>query len=243
MLHYTDLGNDRCNITNDETGEVERGFRCAKCFEWHPVATYAGSMPSGGLVCSGCFRDYQRQPKEKRMYSPLPMISVPPNFATASLQDVKKVRADQYSLWPYKTPRMALFGESGSGKTHLCYAIIDHLQSNGNRLQYWDTEKLKSHWMQMVRQGGVSGASRLTESLQHPAPLILDDITAAKKTDGWMEYLEAFAKYRHDHSLPTLITSSVLGPKLQEFLDTQTYRRFCDCKRLPVLKKFWTNQS
>ncbi|MDQ0062355.1 DNA replication protein DnaC [Paenibacillus harenae] len=99
---------------------------------------------------------------------------------------------------------MALLGIPGSGKTHLCMAVCNHLIRNGEGLIYFPWvegfNELKANLNELEERVGL---------LQRIPILYIDDMWKGRKepTDFQIEQTFAIINYRYMNNLPIIISS------------------------------------
>ncbi len=184
-------------------GAAQVHFECWACKMWfddhvRPKAI----MLSQKVLCDGpgsCAEKARTGPDGVRKVD----SGAPLKFLGASLDDISKARQPALRAWPDKLKFLFIVGESGAGKTHACWAVIQNLAATGRGTVYWDDSDLRTHWH------GIFPKQReeLVRRLQECDRLVLDDITRTTPTDSWTSVLTDILKHRLDGNRPTILTS------------------------------------
>lgn len=109
-----------------------------------------------------------------------------------------------------------LFGEVGSGKTHIAYALKNRWEQNREQAIFWNvTELIHELKLDMDRREKSFIGEQVLRSTKL---LILDDIGAERVTDWVAETLYLIVNKRYNSVLPTIFTSNLpigeLGQKV-----------------------------
>ena len=102
---------------------------------------------------------------------------------------------------------LCLHGPTGVGKTHRAAAIHNFITGNGASATFRDVPELL-HRMRytLSRPRGSTFFARF-ENLRNSKLLILDDLVQSSMSDWALDTLHKIIAHRHDHRLPTVITS------------------------------------
>lgn len=104
-------------------------------------------------------------------------------------------------------PWLALYGPTGTGKTHLLAAVANQLIQGGRRPLYWSFPDLVAHLQAGYRDG--SHDERL-EAVRAADVLLLDELGVEKETPDRFELLYKVVNHRLTWRLPTAIASNLL---------------------------------
>lgn len=111
---------------------------------------------------------------------------------------------DFHYIREYRNNSIALLGDPGCGKTHLCMAITNQLIANGTPVVYFPWvegfNELKDNLDELEQRIGI---------LQRVAVLYIDDMWKGRKTPTDFQVEQAFAiiNYRYMNKLPILVSS------------------------------------
>ena len=96
---------------------------------------------------------------------------------------------------------------SGVGKTHLAIAIANELQKNGHRVFFAFVPELMDYLRSTFSPNNPTNIDSLFSEIKNSNVLILDDL-GEERNSGWtQERLYQIIVHRHNHRLPTIITT------------------------------------
>lgn len=111
-----------------------------------------------------------------------------------------------------RVDNLVLSGAVGTGKTHLCSAIANHLIQNGKAVIYLRSGKL----LDLIREYKYSfekdtpSANKHSLQLLYRVPLlIIDDLGTESITEFAQEQLLSIIDERYNHNLPWLISTNI----------------------------------
>lgn len=139
-------------------------------------------------------------------------IDVPARYTTASILDLKPQEQAKLKRWPYTTPLLAVKGNPGSGKTHICWAVAKDLANRGIRVRIQSAADLRAEWIYRMKNGNAHEWER---SVYECPYLVLDDISAPSATDGWVEFFHQLLDKRSAANRPTLLTTAADGQQIE----------------------------
>lgn len=126
---------------------------------------------------------------------------------------------------------LALFGRSGTGKTHLAAAIANRCIERGQPALFIVVPDLLDHLRAAYRPDAEEPYDRLFEQVRNAPLLVLDDLGAQATTPWAAEKLYQIVNYRYNAQLPTVVTSSMALDQLDERLRTRltdpTFTQVC----------------
>ncbi|MDA1189174.1 MAG: ATP-binding protein [Chloroflexi bacterium] len=111
---------------------------------------------------------------------------------------------------------LAFFGGHGSGKTHLAVAIAGEQIQKGKKVYYFHVADLLDHLRHTFRPDSTIAYDRLFEEVKTADILVLDDLGLEKTTPWAEEKLRQLFGHRYDYRLPTVITTALTVPKVEE---------------------------
>ena len=104
---------------------------------------------------------------------------------------------------------LILTGETGTGKTHLAFAIAGAQIECGNPVIFAFVPDLMDHLRRTFDPESPVRYDRLFEEVRTTPLLILDDFGKERKSDWAVEKLYQIVVHRHNLRLPTVITSTM----------------------------------
>jgi DNA replication protein DnaC len=113
-----------------------------------------------------------------------------------------------------------IYGDCGTGKTHIAYAIAKYCDSEGKiRNMFFNIPELirflKKDFDE-VNKTLSSDNTNFAEVLNYKGLLIIDDLGTEKLTDWVEETIYAIINKRYENVVPTLFTSNLSPAKLTE---------------------------
>jgi DNA replication protein DnaC len=128
----------------------------------------------------------------------------------------------------------ALFGDYGTGKTHLLAASVIYLLERGIHAVYVSTTEV----LQEIRKcfepdesGKVARQvkpSEIIDLLKKADFLALDDVGKENQTVWVREVFYSIINYRYEHELPTAFTTNCTAEELKVHVGPATYRRLTE---------------
>ncbi|MCK9629268.1 MAG: ATP-binding protein [Bacteroidales bacterium] len=116
---------------------------------------------------------------------------------------------------------LILWGSRGTGKTHLCAAVVNRLRERGVSAGFFTAPDL----LDMLRSGYARGDyDELLNGLRNLDVLALDDLGVEKETDWATEKLFQIINHRYNKNLPLMISTN-MNPELFE---ARLADRLCD---------------
>ncbi|MDC0035395.1 ATP-binding protein [Chloroflexi bacterium] len=96
---------------------------------------------------------------------------------------------------------------SGVGKTHLAIAIANHRQSIGDEVFFAFVPELMDELRAGFSPDNLINSSLMFDRVKESTLLVLDDIGNEQDTDWSQKTIYHLLVYRHNHRLPTVITT------------------------------------
>lgn len=144
-------------------------------------------------------------------------MKIPPRYEKASWDDVpKKIKV---AIEEIRKTRKGIYlhGESGTGKTHIAYAIAKHVEEDMHlKVKFYNSPNLFA----LIRDG-MDGEYRgfMRDLLDYKGLLIIDDVGAEKPTEWVFEQFYRIINYRYEQKLPIIFTSNLSLESLAGKLD------------------------
>lgn len=134
-----------------------------------------------------------------------------------------------------KNPRgLYIFGEVGSGKTHLGCSIANELIKKGVEVLFLVVpdylQEIKYSW----EQGSDYNEREILDSAREVSVLVMDDLGAHNYSDWTKSKIYAILNYRINNNLPTVVTSNLEYLEIGDYLDYRISSRITELCR-PVL--------
>jgi len=124
-----------------------------------------------------------------------------------------------------------IHGSVGSGKTHVAYAIAEHLGQNFvDYVAFWNTTELFAEMKKDFdkRRAHYEYETTIDRLLELKSTLFLDDIGAEKPSEWVMEQLYLLVNRRYERGYITFFTSNLTISELSEKLGDRTASRIAE---------------
>ncbi len=138
-----------------------------------------------------------------------------------------------------KNPRgLYIFGEVGSGKTHLACGIANELIKEGVEVLFVVVpdylEEIKYSW----EQGSEYHEKEILDQAREVPVLMMDDLGAHSYSDWTKGKIYSILNHRINSSLPTVITSNLEYHETGDYLDNRISSRILElCRPVPLFVK------
>ena len=137
--------------------------------------------------------------------------------------------ANDPHLMERKSNGLVLYGNYGSGKTHLAAAIANALIGKGKPVLFGT---FITH-LENIRQEFDNAGQRTYLSKMKVAPvLVIDDLGKEKKSEWTRQVLFDVINYRYEHLLPTIITTNLANEDsfddLANHVEGAVWSRLCE---------------
>lgn len=134
-----------------------------------------------------------------------------------------------------KSPRgLYIFGQVGSGKTHLACGIANELIKGGVEVLFVVVpdylDEIKHSW----DQGSDYSEKEILDSAREVEVLIMDDLGAHNYSEWTKGKIYTILNYRVNNGLPTVITSNLEYHETEDYLDYRISSRLIELCR-PIL--------
>ncbi|MCL6611311.1 MAG: ATP-binding protein [Peptococcaceae bacterium] len=135
-----------------------------------------------------------------------------------------------------KNPRgLYIFGQVGSGKTHLACSIANELIKEGVEVLFVVVpdylEEIKYSW----DQGNDYHEKEILDRAREVAVLVMDDLGAHSYSEWTKSKIYSILNHRINNSLPTVITSNLEFHEIEKYLDHRISSRITELCRPVVL--------
>lgn len=142
-------------------------------------------------------------------------------------QDLKDLALNYIREGSAKKFWMAILGQSGAGKTHICSAISKALIESGIELRYVIWSDAMATIKDEMFQEDLNSNNTLLYKLKHVPALYIDDLYKGKVTDRDISLTYALINYRYNNDLLTMVTSEYLLAQLRK-VDEAIAGRICE---------------
>lgn len=125
------------------------------------------------------------------------------------------------------------YGNAGSGKTHLSFSILNHINQN---TEFYSFAIYVPEFIQRIRDYYSQGEVELNPVLEIAKipVLLVDDLGAERYTEWVSEQIVQLLDYRYRNKLSTIITSNLKLNDLKERVGERIYSRVVGLSK-PVL--------
>lgn len=128
-----------------------------------------------------------------------------------------------------KNPRgLYIFGQVGSGKTHLACSIANELVKEGMEVLFVVVpdylEEIKHSW----DQGSAFNEKEILDRAREVAVLVMDDLGAHSYSEWTKNKIYAILNHRINNNLPTVITSNLEYEEVGDYLDYRISSRITE---------------
>jgi DNA replication protein DnaC len=187
-------------------GPFYRLIKCVGCGIW--LEQYVDKIMWTRTIayCEECGTKAGRRPVQPP--------EVPFEYRSAEIGDAGSKVEAFLSEWPQKTKLIGLSGPPGRGKTHLAWAMVNHLYYKQNLAGlYLDAGEARERWVKSI---DLQIGDDLVFAWKNTSHLLLDDLTRGSATDGWKERLMQIIDHRTKHCLPTFLTNMTSSAVISE---------------------------
>lgn len=183
----------------------------------------AADLRDGAAFESDLFAE-QRRDGLTEVRASLWQRRIPTKFQSAATSDFAGKVREQLDEWA-AAPRgrnLLLLGPVGTGKTRAAIAACRAAHDHGLDVAFWPTvdllDAMRPSATEQVEIADVADLDRL----------ILDDVGVERSSDWTCERLDAVINRRWMDDLPTIATTNLEPPQLEERLGERTYSRLVD---------------
>jgi DNA replication protein DnaC len=105
-------------------------------------------------------------------------------------------------------PGLLLYGDTGSGKTHILASVLKELIAKGHSALYYNVPNLFKDIRATYRDDNEIDEDQLLEGIVRSEILALDDLGAEKTSDWVLDRLYLIINQRYEDCRPTLVTTN-----------------------------------
>lgn len=162
-------------------------------------------------------------------------LSIPSRYKSADVEKANKGQ-EVITKWAYgkkKKRSLYIWGGVGTGKTYMAYGLYKLFRANG-----WNTliggtvdilQDIKEDFTYKAKDPYYQ--SKFDKWIEHPGPMIIDDLGAEKVSDWVLETFYNLINTRYEKQLPTIFTSNYSLKQISERVgDRITSRIFEMCE-------------
>lgn len=131
--------------------------------------------------------------------------------------------ADRFSR--KQSPNLIMYGNTGTGKTHLASAIAAVLLKKNFSVKYLPILKLFSQYQDIAGYGGEGSREEFFLRLAAPDLLIVDEFGIVSLRDSERIVLHRVIDERYERKAPIAIIGNISLPKLKEEVGERALRR------------------
>ena len=207
---------------------VELPLTCATCGDlgWTTPDVPPGDSRFGQRVPCECQREaiHRNAVRVRKAHSgiPQPMLEAM-TFRTFRQDwhphaDAPAVRHAVKAAWNYSQNLegwLVLCGDTGRGKSHLGVAIAVECLERAEAVTWVFLPRLFDDLRDLYASGDAQAATDRYAAVRDAPLLVVDDLGAEKNTDWTREKLHLLFVHRHNHRLPTVVTTNVDVPRQQ----------------------------
>lgn len=229
-----------------ESGFPFTGFwnKCVDCGQLVSQWGYGNTRKDHGYrdlddnyYCTPCGDKHRVRPQNANASRPKIEIEVPALYTMASLHDLQASYRRVIGLWPFQTKFLGILGIPGSGKSHCCWAIAKNMANQGRRVTIISAVQMREAWVAASKS--MMGPEQLVHRWHTTNWLIIDDLSAAVATDGWVAFFHDLLDERINHDRPTMITTAAMGGEIEDKYSTAVRSRFQNFEWVTLPFKDW----
>lgn len=136
--------------------------------------------------------------------------------------DICNRYANRENLFSEKRNSLLIFGQVGSGKTHLSAAIANDFASKGIPTLFGT---FIDHLEHIREEFESAGANAYLTDMKSMMVLVIDDLGKEKKTEWTQQVLFDVINYRYEHLLPVIITTNFNTDELANYVGHPIWSR------------------
>jgi DNA replication protein DnaC len=190
----------------------------------------AGRLPATGLQPEEVqfLRDEHAEQVAKAREHSITLFNnrVPYRYRNVDPAEPRAVEwATQFTADPRATPSLLILGATGTGKTHLAYAIVRAVAETGTPAAIgWRATTAADLYAALQPRPGVDSETEFRTYARSPL-LFLDDLGAAKGSEWTEQITYRLINYRYEQCLPSIVTSNVPPADLREVVGERVASR------------------
>jgi len=141
---------------------------------------------------------------------------MPPRYSGVKYEDIPKVVLGKLKKALNANKGLYLWGECGTGKTHIAYAIMRRCIENRRSAKMYNSPEMFDMIREYYGRSFDYRDDELRRLVDFDGLLIIDDIGAEKPTDWVAETFYKIVNVRYEKMLTTIFTSNLSLDKLAE---------------------------
>lgn len=168
------------------------------------------------------------------------LANIPPRYRDADAEHLHKNESRRVAFQAIREcingygGFVTLWGEKGSGKTHLACAAVNRQINSGREGRYWTMAALLDHLREAYNPKTGVGFSNLFEAICETPLLVLDEVDRFSDTPWAVEKFQQLASARYNS--PRLITILVTNADPDAIHDEHLDFLFSRARQYPVCK-------
>lgn len=209
--------------------------RCATHGPWKPYVTSeeGGTVLRAFPMCPACRRERALHAFAKHSQTPLAFASATfENYERSGARQkatVQEIQTYAQSMAERRSSGgLILFGDHGTGKTHLSIALLRECQSRGLSGYYVRAIDLMNRLRQSSSPGAGSEDRNVIDRLAAVDVLVVDDVGKSLGTDFERSAFYNLIDTRSGELRPTVLTTNVEMEALRDLLTPAGYDRITD---------------
>ena len=143
-------------------------------------------------------------------------IKIPDRYKGATWEDVPLNIQEHFSKMKETHKGLFLYGEVGTGKTHIAYALHRNAPKSGIKSMMVNTVELFKNMRDEISRGAYDKQRPTEQVMEYEGVVIFDDVGVEKATDFVVEQLYLVINKRYNEMRPTIFTSNFNLDKLAD---------------------------
>lgn len=151
------------------------------------------------------------------------------NYITKHEKQKKAVKEIEDFIKDFKNTGLILIGSTGTGKTHLCYAIIKSYLEKYSIYSYWPRiiklseliRAFKDNWQSKQRQ-----EQKIVDEFSNCKLLIINEVGVQFSSETEKQYLTEIIDNRYEKMYPTILVGNLTLPEISKIVGDRIIDRF-----------------